>query len=277
MQHKIESYEVLSEHPHMPIPTALALHLENGSNFMMGSIPAYIGTELMRIQHGISKKNEFFLIRELKMHNELGNKIEINIKADKGKVPLSIFRKNEKILGKEPRIMSLGRVDFSKSRVKAGPIKTELSGLSGVMAAIILSAKLKFQGKSVKNIKILAKGNVPIIALDVGKYTPAFVGVDPHQIIFLSGFNYAKQEYKPIAADRHTIESFIYLMKKSKVKLKEIRISGITAHGTYVAEAVLENSMSVPIIPSNAILLKEIFSIPGYVDDTLVKIQEKTR
>ena len=275
---KIESYEVLSEHPHMMLPTALALKLENGAQFLMGSIPVYIGAELMRIEQGVSQKNEFYLVREINMHDLLEKNVEVEIKTKKSdELPITTFGGSEKIFGKEPKIVSLGPISLATAYVKVGKIKAELSGVSGVLAAAMLSAKLKYNGKVVKNIAALAKGSIPLIALDAGtKHTPIFFGIDPHQMVFLGGYDFKKLDYKPLVADRHSIESFIHMMKKKKAKLKEIRISGLTAQGIYVGEAILEKgSVSFPIIPSNALLLKEIFSVPGYVDDTLVKIQEK--
>ncbi len=277
---KIESYEVLSEHPYMMLPTALALKLENGSQFLMGSIPVYIGAELIRIEQGISQKNEFYLVREINMHNLLEKDVEVEIKTKKSEeMPISTFSGSEKIFGKEPKIISIGPISLATAYVKVGKITTELSGVSGVLAAAMLSAKLKYNGKVVNNIAALTKGNIPLIALDVRtKHTPVFFGIDPHQMVFLGGYDYRKTDYNPLMADRHSIESFIHMMKKKKAKLKEIRISGLTAQGIYVGEAILENgSASFPIIPSNAVLLKEIFSVPGYVDDTLVKIQERAR
>ncbi len=276
---KIEGYEVLSEHPYMMLPTALALKLENGAQFLMGSIPVYIGAELIRIEQGVSQKNEFYLVREMNMHNLLEKDVEIEIKTKKSdELPISTFGGSEKLFGKEPKIISIGPISLATAFVKVGKIKAELSGISGVLAAAMLSAKLKYNGKVVKNIAALTKGNIPLIALDVGtKHTPVFFGTDPHQMVFLGGYDYRKLDYNPLMVDRHNIESFIHMMKKKNVKLKEIRISGLTAQGVYVGEAILEKgSASFPIIPSNAILLKEIFSVPGYVDDTLVKIQEKT-
>lgn len=275
---KIEGYEVLSEHPYMMLPTALALKLENGAQFLMGSIPVYIGAELIRIEQGVSQKNEFYLIREMNMHNLLDKDPEVEIKTkNSDELPISTFGGSEEIFGKEPKIISIGPISLATAYTKVGKIKAELSGVSGVIAAAILSSKMKYNGKVVKNIAALTKGNVPLIALDVAsKHTPVFFGIDPHQMAFIGGYDYKKLDYNPLMVDRHSIESFIHMMKKKKARLKEIRISGITAQGIYVGEAILENgSVSFPIIPSSAILLKEIFSVPGYVDDTLVKIQEK--
>ena len=101
---KIESYEVVGEQK----PTAIALQLENGASFLMGSIPEYIGAELSRMVNGLSEKNEFFLLRELRLHGLFGKKVEINIiTGKKENMPFSIFSGNEKIFGKTPEIISL--------------------------------------------------------------------------------------------------------------------------------------------------------------------------
>jgi len=270
---KIESYEVVGEQK----PTAIALQLENGASFLMGSIPEYIGAELSRMVNGLSEKNEFFLLRELRLHGLFGKKVEINIiTGKKENMPFSIFSGNEKIFGKTPEIISLGKMNFAHADACAGKLNVKLSGLAGIMAAAMLSAEIKYNGKKVKNIAALAKGAVPLIALDTGgKQTPVFMGVDPHQMIFLGGYDYAKREYTPMVADRHGVESMVYMLRKSNEQLKEIRISGMTSYGIYVAEAVLSNGVSLPIIPSNALLLKEIFAVTGYVDDALIKIQQK--
>ena len=270
---KIESYDVIGEQK----PTAITLQLENGASFLMGSIPEYIGAELFRMCNGLSEKNEFFLLRELRLHGLFEKKVEVDIiPGKKENMPFSIFADNEKIFEKMPEIISLGKMNFASAKISAGKLKVELLGLSGVMVAAMLSADLKYNGKKVKNIAALAKGAVPLIALETsGKQTPVFMGVDPHQMIFLGGYDYARRLYRPMVADRHGVESFVHMLRKSKMQLKEIRISGITSYGIYVAEAVLNNGVSLPIIPSNALLLKEIFAVPGYVDDTLIKIQQR--
>lgn len=146
---------------------------------------------------------------------------------------------------------------------------------TGIGSAVIHGAKLLYKSSPVKKIRS-AGNNLIVVETDADDL---FTSSGNDGFLLVSGYDMktGKSVNNKYPDGRYTAEGLInelsaYDREGVKVEIKEARVDQINELGTYLGTVDIEKNgkkESKLIIPSNSLLLKYLFNIPVFIEDSI--------